>query len=558
MTKKFSILFFSALFGCATSTTTNTATESVPAETKTVQERSADTTLAQLFSDSLQDNIQDQIAILKTEADESLNKQDTVSAITSLESLVDLITEHADSTQDNFLSYQLLLSDAQAKLKLLSPDEIIADSTDSLLIPKETEIDDQTIDHQQLALLLRGVDITTTEIPLDINNLVEKNISFFQTKGRERMETYLKRASVYFPVMFPIMQEEGVPKELIYLTMVESGVNPDAKSRAKAIGMWQFIRGTGRLYGLKGNFWFDERKNIEKSTRAAAQHFKDLYRDLGSWHLALAAYNSGIGRVKRAIRRAKGSHDFWTIRRYLPKETRNYVPAFIAATIIANNPEEFGFEVDNFNSKYSYDEAEITGTFDLDYLASLADTTAEFLQFLNPELIKQRTPPGIESYTLKIPKGKADLFAERFDSLNDSLKTTELFHRVKHGEDVSKICKQYGINPNMLMAENPSYSKTKKLAVGQVLKIPVPEPNGRTMAYSDIAHYGSRASYSIMVPSNSKEYDKYVYKVRRGDVLGSIARDFHVYVSQVKQWNGLRGNMIRAGQNLVIWKKKSK
>jgi len=558
MKKHSFILLLTGLLGCSTSTSSVNESSTTQNNKTAVESVTISDTLANLtFSDSIQVKLHDQIAVLQSEYSDALSIKDTVSAIAGLEALIDVLNEHSDSTAADFKSNQFLLSKSQELLKSLNPEENIEEQ-DSLLIPKENEIDDQAIDHSKIEFALRGLDITKTEIPLDINNLVEKNISYFQTKGQERMATYLERATTYFPIMFPIMQEEGVPKELIYLTMVESGVNPEAKSRAKAIGMWQFIRGTGRLYGLKGNFWFDERKNIEKSTRAAAKHFKDLYRDLGSWHLALAAYNSGQGRVKRAIRRAKGNRDFWAIRKYLPRETRNYVPAFIAATIIANNPEQFGFSVDNFNNRYTYDEAEVTGTFPLSFLAQIADTTEECLKFLNPELIKTKTPPGIESYTLKVPKGKAELFAERFDALPDSIKSTDLFHIVKIGDDISKICKEYGVNPNLIAAENPSYAKTKKLKMGERIKIPVPEPKGRTMAYSDIAHYGSRASYSIMVPSNSKDMDKFVYQVRKGDVLGSIARDFKVYVSQIKEWNGLRGNMIRNGQKLVIWKKKEK
>ncbi len=557
MKKNSLILLLTGLLGCITSTSSiNESSKTENAQTQ-VSVSTSDSLANITFADSIQIKMHDQIALLQSEYSDALSRQDTISAIAGLEALIDVLNEHSDSTAADFKSNQFLLSKSQEQLKILNPEENFAEQ-DSLLIPKETEIDDQPIDHSKIEFALRGLDITKTEIRLDINNLVEKNIAYFQTKGQERMATYLERATTYFPIMFPIMQEEGVPKELIYLTMVESGVNPEAKSRAKAIGMWQFIRGTGRLYGLKGNFWFDERKNVEKSTRAAARHFKDLYRDLGSWHLALAAYNSGQGRVKRAIRRAKGSRDFWVIRKYLPRETRNYVPAFIAATIIANNPEEFGFSVDNFNNRYTYDEAEVTGTFPLSFLAQIADTTEECLKFLNPELTKTKTPPGIESYTLKVPKGKAELFAERFDALPDSIKSTDLFHTVKLGEDISKICKEYGVNPNLVAAENPSYAKTKKLKVGEILKIPIPEPGGRTMAYSDIAHYGSRASYSIMVPSNSKDMDKFIYQVRKGDVLGSIARDFKVFVSQIKQWNGLRGNMIRNGQKLVIWKKKEK
>ncbi len=400
----------------------------------------------------------------------------------------------------------------------------------------------------------KDADILKTDVPLIQNAQVNRHLVYYTLRRPEVMETWRERAEIYKPMMDKIFAEEGLPPELVYLAYIESGLNPTARSWAAAVGMWQFISATGRVYGLEINWWVDERRDPEKATRAAARHLKDLYNIWGDWHLAMANYNISPRGLNRAIRRAGGVKDYWAAYPYLPRETRGYVPGFIATTMINMSPEEFGFKKSYGQEPYSYDIVEVDGLMPLDEMAKIIGISTDELKAYNPELLRWATPPG-NKYALKIPSGKKDDFIVAYKDLpKETANQSITMHTVRSGESIGLIARKYGTTVSGIYASNENLSNI--IYPGQVLAVPLPagsvsqlSANRPTNQQSGTTTRRASSSSSSSVPANSS---KVTYKVKTGDTVGHIAEWYDVRAYNIRTWNGI-GNTIRVGQNLTVY-----
>lgn len=331
------------------------------------------------------------------------------------------------------------------------------------------------------------------EMSFELNDRVFSFIQYFTVRNRDYTKMVLARKEMFFPMFDETMAKHDMPLEIKYLSIIESGLDPQIRSRVGAMGLWQFMPATGRMYGMNTNNEVDDRMDPELSTEAAAKYLKSLHRMFGDWEVAMAAYNCGPGNVRKAIRRSGGKKTFWGIYNYLPRETRSYVPQVQAMLYILNHLEEHNFHPEDPTYVVEYEKIRFDRALSLDKLAELTNLCVADLKTLNPAIKNKNLPESNRSMALRIPKSKAPYIKENLAWLNDSLNNA----------------------PTVLLASNIELKSVEELA--QEIK-----QNNTT------------------------------YKVRTGDVLGSIARRHGVTVTQIKTWNNLSSNLIRVGQTLQI------
>jgi membrane-bound lytic murein transglycosylase D len=311
------------------------------------------------------------------------------------------------------------------------------------------------------------------DIPIVMNGKVEQFIHYFQTKIRHKFVTWLGRSEKYISFMRSLLREYGLPEDLVYMALIESGFDPYAYSRAKAVGQWQFIYLTGKRYGLRVNWWVDERRDPEKSTIAAAKYLKDLYDMFACWYLAAAGYNAGEYKIIKAIKRYK-TEDFWklTQQRYLKRETKDYVPLMIAAALVAKDPEKYGFTDVQYQEPLRYEKVKVPELTDLSHIAKACEASLGEIKDLNPEIRRGVTPPNEADYEINIPFGKKDLFVENFEALQPLEKFQFKTHSVKKGETLKGIAKLYRVDIEPLVEIN-HLNKTSAVSKGTTLLIPI-------------------------------------------------------------------------------------
>jgi membrane-bound lytic murein transglycosylase D len=466
------------------------------------------------------------------------------------------IREHFDRLVDRISTYEVRALAAgdgftEKKYEPATIDELLALSTTFAATPANPNLK---------SAVQSDLETTGHDIPIPLNQWVLSYIELFQGRLRDFIEDGMRRGSKYLPMIQNVFRAEGLPLDLAYVPLVESAFKPNALSRVKAKGVWQFMTGTAVENGLRRDWYIDERSDPEKATVAAAKYLRTLSTLFnGDWHLALASYNGGPGRLQRAMKTAR-LDDFWKLAekpRLLPRETREYVPMILAAIIIARNPAQYGFEFDAEPTP-SYDRVTLPRPVDLRRIAEWTDTTIDAIQSLNPELRRWTTPAKDGEYELKVPSGTADVVLSRLQASPSTDLASLKYYTVKRGDTLPLIARKLNVSKTDL-AEANELRLSSRVSPGQKLMVP----------YEATVLMAARAERGIPVAEARKTVGeagqlaqatdsnrvKTFYQVKRGDTLASIARLFQTSVASIRSWNPrLAGDRVTTGQRLTVYR----
>jgi membrane-bound lytic murein transglycosylase D len=493
-------------------------------------------------------------------------------------------TELAQSIIDDYETYIRSIDELAETTSMFIVRDKLFQEFEKIKTTPETEIDKP----QGVVAGVAPKNPTNMTIPLDDNEFVQKSIKFLTERKYTRriVASWLKNSTKWFPMMKRIAKEEGVPEELVFLAMNESALMPNAISRAGAVGLWQFMRPTGEQYGLKANsIWIDERRDPEKSTRAAYKYLKDLHNELGDWHLALSAYNAGPGSIRKAKKKA-GNGDsltYWDIRKFLPGETQLYVPLFIATVKMMYNLDLYGFNAKDikYEPEYKYDIFNLKEPVKLSSLAKAASISEKEIGLLNPEIIGGCTPPDVKEYKLKIPFGSLSQFSNNFAQLTPEEKAPWIEYKTSSkNESINSIAQKFGISPRKIVAVNDISSNMKKrIPVGTTVRVPIDkyesedlakdnsstndETDDEIMAQAPVAKSNKTKNAPVAQAPVKKERTKAAEKesylthsVQKGETIYSISKKYGIRVTDLRNLNDLAmdDDNIKIGQELKISK----
>ncbi|HEX7798513.1 MAG TPA: LysM peptidoglycan-binding domain-containing protein [Vicinamibacterales bacterium] len=463
------------------------------------------------------------------------------------------IREHFDRLVDRISAYEvkaLAQGDGftEKQYEPATIDELLAVSATLSPTPATPAVEDAVSSD------LRSIEY---DIPIPLNQRVLSFVQLFQGRLHDFLEEGMRRGSQYLPMIQNVFRAEGLPLDLAYVPLVESAFKPSALSRTKAKGVWQFMRDTGLENGLRQDWYIDERSDPEKATIAAAKYLSMLGKLFdGDWHLALASYNGGPGRLQNAIKMGRQT-DFWKLSeksRLLPRETRDYVPMILAAIVIAKNPLQYGFEFES-EPAHQYETVNLPRAVDLRRIAEWTNTTIDEIQALNPELRRWTTPVRDSAYALKVPAGTAEVVRVRLDEESTTDLASLNWYVVKRGDTLALIARKLNVSRGDL-AEANYIKATARVSPGDKLIVPR-EATALMAARTDrpVPATDSRplVADKVVPAIDSPGSVKVIYQVKSGDTLSSIARFFSTNVAAIQNWNHLSDTQIRAGERLTIY-----